>query len=238
SKGFSSKMQLDEAQAQLNLAKANVQLAEANLAKTVIRAPFDGTAGIRKVSLGDYVSPGEVLVNLDQTEKLKLQFTIPERYLSEIKAGSEVEFAVDAQGSVFRSTVDAIESRISAQNRSIQVQAIVDNVDNQLYPGQFVNVTLPIAKREAAVLVPDQALVPMGNKTFVFKVADGKAQKIEVQPGLRANSKAEIVAGLAAGDVVVTAGQQKLQDGASVRVSEPTAVSVTRMNEEAEPKAQ
>jgi membrane fusion protein, multidrug efflux system len=226
-KGFVSKVKLEETQAELNLARANVKLAEANLAKTEIRAPFDSKVGIRGVSPGDYVSPGESLVNVDKTGEVKVRFSVPERFLHDLKQGAEVRLISDAlPGEAVRARIVAIESRVAADSRSLRVQAIAPNTDGKLYAGQFVTVDLPIRELSDALVVPDQALVPQGGETFVFRVEGNTAKRVAVKIGLRAESKAQIVAGLSAGDVVVTAGHQKIQDGAPVQISRATVVQL------------
>lgn len=231
--GFVSKMKLEESQAESSLARANVRLAEANLAKTEIRAPFDGKIGLRKVSPGDYVSPGDSLVNLDKTGEVKVRFTVPEKFLFDLKQGAVVELNVDSlPGEAERARVVATESRVAADSRSIRVQAIASNDDGKLYAGQFVSVKLPIRELKDALVVPDQALVPQGGEVFVYRVDGHTAKRVAVKTGLRADSKAQIVAGLKAGDVVVTAGHQKLQDGAPVQVSHPSVVQLLATPEE------
>jgi membrane fusion protein (multidrug efflux system) len=224
-KGFVSKVKLEETQAELNLARANVKLAEANLAKTEIRAPFDSKVGIRGVSPGDYVSPGESLVNVDKTGDVKVRFTVPERFLHDLKQGVEVDLSSDAlPGEVVKARIVAVESRVAADSRSLRVQAVAPNTDGKLYAGQFVTVSLPIRELRDALVIPDQALVPQGGETFVFRVEGRTAKRVAVKTGLRAESKAQIVAGLNADDLVVTAGHQKIQDGAPVEISRSTVV--------------
>lgn len=225
--GFVSKMKVEESQAEYSLARANVRLAEANLAKTEIRAPFDSKIGLRRVSPGDYVSPGDKLVNVDKTGEVKVRFTVPEKFLFDLKPGTVVSLGVDAAPDVSEhATVAAIESRVASDSRSIRVQAMASNADGKLYPGQFVTVNLPIRELKGALLVPDQALVPQGGEVFVYRVDGQTAKRVAVKTGLRADSKAQIVEGLKAGDVVVTAGHQKLQDGAAVQVSHPSVVQL------------
>lgn len=234
--GFSSKVSLEESEAELNLARANVQIAKANLEKTIIRAPFGGTVGIRRVSPGDYVAPGDLLVNFDQIVPLKAEFTIPERYLDKLKKDAAVTLHTDTHPDKnFTATIRAIESRVSSTSRSIMVQAITPNEDRLLYPGQFITLDLPVTIKET-LAIPDQALIPLGQKNFVFLVVDGKAKRVEVQPGIRTNSVVEIISGMKVGDTVVTAGHQKLQDGVPVRISEPTPVTVSPPEEEQQPK--
>lgn len=226
--GFTSKVGLEESQAELNLARANVQLAEANLEKTVIRAPFDGVMGIRKVSPGDIVTPQMSLVSIDQYSPIKIEFSVPERYLREIKVGSQVELSSDAlPGKPIPAIITAIDSRVGEASRGIRVQALSENTDHVLFPGQFVTVNLKLQENENTLLIPDQALVAGAKQNYVYLVVDGKAKKQEVKVGLRAENKAVVLDGLKEGDLVITAGQQKVQEGTTVEVSEPTPVIQT-----------
>jgi membrane fusion protein (multidrug efflux system) len=214
----------DEAQAQLAIDHAEVDLARARLDKTRIAAPFAGVVGLREVSVGNYVSPGQDLVNLEDIDPIKVDFPVPERALSAVEVGQPIEVTVDAwPGRTFEGEVYAIDPQINAQGRSIAIRATIDNPESLLRPGLFATVRLITARREQAVLVPEQAIFAQQGKPYVYKVVDGVARLTEVQLGGRRVGQAEIVSGLAAGDVVVTAGQIKLRDGAAVRVIDAAA---------------
>lgn len=236
-KGYTSEVRYEEAVAEQRLAIANVELAKANMDKATIRAPFDGVLGLRRVSPGDFVNTDTVMINLDQTTKVKIEFSIPERFLPKLKKNTEVTLTTDAyKGENFTAKVAAFESRVDQKNRSIMVQAVAENPKNKLVAGQFVEVRLPISEKESALVIPDQALVPIGANNYVFVVQDGAVKKIDVKTGARTQSKVEILEGLNQGDVIVTAGQQKLQDGAKVATKEPTTVKVNPMPEETNSK--
>jgi membrane fusion protein (multidrug efflux system) len=212
----------DEAEAQLAINRAEVDLARALLAKTRITAPFAGVVGLRKVSVGGYVTPGQDLVNLEDIDPIKVDFPMPERALSAVEVGQPIEVTVDAwPGRTFEGEVYAIDPRIDAQGRSIAIRATIDNQEGLLRPGLFAAVRLITDRRDQAVLIPEQAIFAQAGKPHVYKVVDGVARLAEVELGGRRVGQAEITAGLAAGDVVVTAGQVKLHDGAEVRVVDP-----------------
>jgi membrane fusion protein (multidrug efflux system) len=218
-KKLMSRQEYDQAQANLSEAQARQNLNEARLSKTVLRAPFDGVLGLRKVSPGDYVQPGEDIVNLDDVASLKLDFRVPEIYLSQIKPDQTVEVRVDAfPNAAFTGNVYAIEPGIDEVTRSILLRARIPNEDGKLRPGMFARVTLTLAERPNALLVPEQALVPMGNDRFVYRVVDGKAVQQKVTIGERRAGEVEIREGVNDGDIVVTDGQMKLRDGAPVTV--------------------
>jgi membrane fusion protein (multidrug efflux system) len=231
--GFTSKVGLEESQAELNLARANVQLAEANLAKTVIRAPFDGVVGIRKVSPGDIVSRQTALVSIDQYSPIKVEFSVPERYLPDIKIHTPIKLRSETQtGRDIPATISAIDSRVGEASRGIRVQAISDNADRALFPGQFVTIHLDFTENVPMPLIPDQALITNANEVFVYLVKDGAVKKQKVTVGSRGNDSAIITDGVKPGDMVVTAGQQKLTDGTKVKVSAPTPVLQTTSPDE------
>jgi membrane fusion protein (multidrug efflux system) len=209
----------DEAQAQLAIDRAEVDLARARLDKTRIIAPFAGVVGLREVSVGGYVSPGHVLVNLEDIDPIKVDFPVPERALSAVEVGQPIEVTVTAwPDRTFEGEVYAIDPRIDPQGRSIAIRATIDNGERLLRPGLFAAVRLITARRDQALLVPEQAIFAQQGKPYVYKVVDGTARLTEVTLGGRRVGQAEITSGLAPGDIVVTAGQLKLHDGAQVRV--------------------
>ncbi len=213
----------DEARARLQRARAAVQLSRARLDKTDVDAPFSGDLGLRRVSPGDYVTPGQDMVNLEDIDPVKVDFRIPERFLSSLSVGQSIRVGVDAfPERRFDGEVYAIDPQVDPAGRSIAIRARIDNPDRVLRPGLFARVRLILDERPSAVVVPEQALVPRGQQRFVFRVVDGKAMRTEVRIGQRRSGQVEIVDGLAAGDTVVTAGQIKLRDGTPVTV--PAAV--------------
>jgi membrane fusion protein (multidrug efflux system) len=221
-RGAGTERARDEALAKLEMDRATLELRKVRLAKTMITAPFPGILGLRKVSVGDYVQIGQDLVNLEDIDPLKLDFRIPERYLGVIKEEQKVLVQVDAYpGRTFEGAVYAIDPHIDVASRSIGLRARLPNPDRLLRPGLYARVTLLIAERPNAILVPEQALMPRGNDRFVFKVVDDKAVLTKVEIGRRRAGKVEIVQGLSPGDVIVTAGHLKLRDGSAVQAVAP-----------------
>jgi len=212
-----SERERDEAYAQWQLDEANVRLMQAQLDKTRILAPFNGNLGLRQVSVGDYVQPGQPLVNLEAIQNLKAEFDIPERSISEVKVGQTINLTSDAYpGRDFNGTVYAIDPQIDEASRSLKVRALLDNSDRSLLPGQFVKVALSVATTENALFIPEQALIPQPKVKLVFKVVDGTAQMVPVQTGSRVKGWVEITSGLEPGDIVVTGGHQKIGPGSPV----------------------
>ncbi len=223
-KKFVSARARDEAAANLKVLEAAVALAQARLQKTQIRAPFAGIVGIRNVSVGDYVKEGQELVNIEDIGSLKVDFRLPESYLSRLRKGQSVEVSTDAMpGQVFKGMLDAIDPLLDASGRAISLRARLDNPDLKLRPGMFVRVRLAFGGERQGLAVPEEALMPAGNDNFVFKVAEGKAQRVMVKIGQRRGATVEITEGLKAGDEVVSAGQMKLRDGVPVRAGQGAA---------------
>lgn len=217
---FLSHSARDEAASQLEVARANMALAQAHLDRTRIRAPFASVVGIRNVSVGDYVKEGDDLVNLEDIATLKVDFRLPENYLSRVRPGQTLEITSDAiSDRRFEARVAAIDPLVDEQGRSVVMRATLPNEGLRLRPGMFARVRLILQQRADVAILPEEALVSApGNVLFVYRVVDGKAQRVEVSTGARRGTRVEVVRGLQAGDIVVTAGQLKLRDGAPVRV--------------------
>lgn len=225
-KGAGTVRARDEAFARMEMDRARVELARARLSKTRIVAPFTGIVGLRKVSAGDYVAPGQDLINLESIDTIKLDFRIPERHLGALAVGQKVVAEIDAfPGRPFEGQVYAIDPQIDPAGRSIAIRATLPNTARALRPGLFARVTLTVQERTQAVTVPEQAIMPRGENFFVFKVQDGKAVLAPVEIGRRAAGRVEIVKGVAAGEEVVAAGQIKVQNGTPVRAAVPPAPS-------------
>lgn len=216
----------DEAEAKLRVDQAKVEQARAMLEKTQIVAPFAGTVGLRSVSIGAYVQPGQDIVNLEAIDPIKVEFRVPELFLPVVREGLAVVISADAYpGRDFRGTVYAIDPAIDQNGRSLLVRARIQNSDGALRPGQFVRLALKVDEVANALTIPEEALVPRGEQLLVFKVVEGKAQPVPVKAGKRLKGMVEITDGLAAGDVVVTAGQLKLRPGVPVNVVTPKTES-------------
>ncbi len=219
-KGFISGQAKDEAENNLKVAEAAVALANARLARTEIKAPFTGVIGLRSISVGDYVKEGADIVNLEAIDALKVDFRVPEIYLKEIAVGQTLQVTLDAlPGKAYEGRVFAINPLVDAAGRAIVIRAQVKNTDTALRPGMFARVRLLTRTAEDALVLPEQALVPQGEDQYVFRIVDGKAARVKVTVGQRRDGLVEIVDGLVAGDLVVTAGQLKLRDGSPVTVA-------------------
>ena len=219
-KGFISGQARDEAENNLKVGEAALALARAKLAKLSIEAPFSGIIGLRSVSVGDYVKEGADMVNLEAIDPLKVDFRVPEIYLSQIRVGQSLQMTLDAvPGKTYEGKVFAINPLVDTAGRAVVIRAQVRNQGTTLRPGMFARVRLLTHETQEALVVPEQAIVPQGDEWFVFRVVDGKAQRAKVEIGQRRDGKAEVMKGLRDGDVVVTAGQLKIRDGVPVQVA-------------------
>jgi membrane fusion protein, multidrug efflux system len=236
---FVSQSAVDQNAAALDVAMAQVALAKAQLARLSILAPFDGVAGISSVDVGDYLKDGADIVSLEDRSRLWVDFRLPERYVGLTRPGLGVKVTFDAlPGVTFDGKVDALDSLIDANGRSLLVRARVDKPSVVLTSGMFARARIVFAVRDRAVVVPEEALVPLGGKQYIFKAVDGPAvaaaasgadlarapgkvsQRIEARLGVRQAGKVEILEGVSPGDLVVTAGHQRLLrgDGLPLRV--------------------
>lgn len=209
---------LDEQQASVRVDSATVEMARARLANTVIRAPFSGHIGLRRVSLGEFVDSSTVITTLDDTDRIKLDFSIPEAFLTAISEGMSIvaASAVYPEKS-FIGTVSSIDTRLDPISRSVMVRALVPNPDNLLKPGMFLTVSLQ-RDRGNVLVIPEEAIVPEGGQQFVFVVKGDKVVKQRVELGHRVPGRVEVTSGLSEGEQVVTEGTQKVRDGSLVQV--------------------
>ena len=221
-RGAGTQVNLEQATAQLATARANLAAAEARLTKLTITAPFAGVVGLRSVSVGTIVQPGQSIATLAGLDPVKLDFSVPELFLSAVRVGQNVDVAVDAvPGRRFQGRVFAIDPVVDPAGRALKLRATIPNPDGMLRPGLFARVDLTTGVRDDAVLVPEAALLaaPTGAGQAVYLVREGKAALSPVRTGRRSEGRVEIVEGVSAGDEVVVAGQQQLRDGAAVAVA-------------------
>ena len=219
-KNFISPQALDEARSNYARSLAKQREDQAKLAKTVVHAPFSGVAGLRQVSEGAFVAAGTDIARLDKIDVLKLDFRIPETFLARLAAGQALRVLVDAWPEAqFTGQIYAIETTVDEQTRTVLVRARVGNPELKLRPGMFARVNLQLDVREQAVWVPEQAIVPRGRDSYVYRIVDGKAEERRVRTGARKVGEVEIVDGVAAGDLVVTEGNHRLRPGAAVAVT-------------------
>ena len=217
--GVISDEEYDIALNQANVLRAELRLIEAQLVKTEIRAPFSGVVGLRDVSLGSYLSPQTRVAALQDVDSVKVDFSVPEKYASLMRAGGEIAFHVKGEERPFTGTIYAIEPSVDADTRSLLLRARSDNPDRALYPGAFADVELVTRDIEAALTVPSIAVVPELGGKKVFVLEDGKAQPRQVETGIRTEDRIQVTSGLEAGDRVIVSAIQQLRPGLPVEAS-------------------
>ena len=238
-KGFISSQALEEAENNWKVAQADSELMAARSGKTAIHAPFSGTIGLRQISVGDYVKEGQDIVNLESLDPLKVDFRVPELALSLLRDGQLLQITLDAlPDKAYDGKVVAINPLIDANGRAVVIRAQVPNRDGKLRPGMFARVRLFTSGDKDTIVVPEESLFPLGDDKYVYKVVDGKAMRQKIDIGQRREGKVEVLAGLAAGDVVVTAGVIKLREGVAVTIanSAPETSPVGKSDGVAKPK--
>lgn len=224
------------AAAQLEQAKASRRVLGVTLQKTQIRAPFDGVLGLRRVSEGAWLSPATVLVSIQDTSSLKLDFKVPERYAASVHAGATFRITVEGRGEPLTGTISATEPAVDVGSRSLTVRGVVQNPDSaeateaaakkgekpavqSLRPGTFAKVEMPVTVDDA-LLVPALVLQPSAEGRKVFVEKDGVVRAVPVEIGARGSEFVQVLSGVSAGDRVVTTNLLRLRDGARVRVVE------------------
>ena len=212
-----SKQEFDEAQARLKESRAGLRRNQVVLRKTRLVAPFSATIGLRHVSPGAYIQPGQDLVNLEAIDPIKVELKVSERYASAIGLGQEIQVEVDAvPDGAFKGEIYAVDPKLDPQTRAFSIRAKVPNPDGILHPGMFARVALIVERRPGAITVPEEAIWPQGNGIFVYRVEAEQARLVPIAVGERFAGKVEVREGLSAGDMVVTSGHMKIRDGMKV----------------------
>lgn len=210
----------DQALADLNTNRAEIQLVEAQIYKTRIKAPFDGIIGLRGVSEGSYVTPNTRIASLVKMQPVKIEFSIPEQYASDVNPGNKISFTIGSTEESYEAYVYAIEPMIDQSTRTLRLRAIHPNDDLKIIPGSFATVELVLKTYEQALTIPTEALVPLLGSQMVYIYKNGMAEPMEVQTGLRNSSMIQITSGLNSGDTLITTGILQLRKGMAVVLNE------------------
>ncbi len=216
SKEASSLSEFELAEANWRSAEARLELEQVHLDRTTVVAPFAGIAGERSVSLGDYVTTATPLTSLQTFDPQRAKFDVPERFASRLAEGQRITFSIAATDDEYEGIVDFINPIVQLPGRTIEVKARVDNPDRALFPGMFIEVRLATAVRDSAVVVPEDAILPLQGADYIWVVAADTASRREVILGVRTPGFVEITTGIAAGEQVVVGGIARLSEGASV----------------------
>lgn len=213
-----SQQEYDLAVLQTQTFRADIQLLQVNLSKTELRAPYDGILGLRRISLGAYVTPATAITTLRSASALKLDFAVPEKYSQQLRIGQNLEFKVEGNSNVFQAKVQATEQRIAEGSRDLQIRALVAN-SKGLLPGAFAEVSLALGNKTEALLIPNQAIIPQARDKKVILCKGGKAKFVVVKTGVRQAGMIEILEGIQAGDTICTTGVLFLRPDAAVSFS-------------------
>lgn len=213
-----SQEEYDIASAEFRSLKSQTQLIQSQIAKTNVKAPFSGKVGLRNISPGAYVTPTTVISNLVSTNPLKITFSIPEKYASEVALNAEISLTVSGSEEVFKAKIYAIEPSIDKNTRTLLVRAKTENKENKLFPGTYANVTLPLKEIKNAILIPTEAVIPVQNGKKVFISENGKAKPIMVETGTRTAASILVLNGLKAGDTLVTSGIMSLKPETDLKI--------------------
>ena len=214
-----SQEEYDIASADYKTAIAQTQLINAQIGKTSIRAPFSGTIGLRNISPGTYVTPTTLITSLVNSSQIKITFSIPEKYASQMKVNTPVTFTVAGSTDKFQAKVYALEPSVEVTTRTLKVRAIAENAQGKLLPGTFANVILPLDEVADAFVIPTEAIVPIQGGKKVFVAKNGQADEVMVETGTRTDKDIVVLSGLKAGDTVLTTGVLTLKKEAPVKVS-------------------
>lgn len=220
--GAASESGLDTQKLQVLAARSRIKAIQSRIDQRIIKAPYDGVLGLRNISVGALAQPGTLITTIDDLSVMKLDFSVPEIFLSSLKEGTQIESTTEAYpDDVFKGAVFSVDSRIDPVTRSIQARAIIDNGDGRLKPGLLMHVTLKKNPRQA-LLVPEEAMIADGQDNFVFVVkgdsTEAVAERRKVTLGARQFGEVEILEGIKAGEYVVTHGIDRLRPGAAVKI--------------------
>src|SRR5690606_10631801 len=217
-----SQQEYDLAGLEVSNLKADIQLLEVDIKRTEIRAPYGGQLGLRNVSLGAYVTPNDVITNISQVDKLKLDFTVPEKYSDRMTRGKDVEFRIDGFDKIFKAKIIATESSITEETRSLKILAEVNKTDKELVPGAFANVSIDMGGSDESLIIPTQAVIPEARHKRYLKYINGQPESQIVTTGIRDSSYVQILEGLNEGDTIIITGLLAIRPG--------TQVSLTKIN--------
>jgi membrane fusion protein (multidrug efflux system) len=199
--------------------KADMEVLKASINKTIIRAPFDGKIGFKNISIGAFITPATVITTIRQDRKLKLEFSIPEKFTPAVKLGNVINFTTEATGKSYHAKIYATESGITEENRSLKVHAVVENVDKNITAGSFAKVLFDMGDNNKAVMIPTQAIIPEARDKKVIVYNGGLADFKTVTTGTRDSARVEILSGLSIGDTVITTGLLSIKPDSKINLS-------------------
>jgi membrane fusion protein (multidrug efflux system) len=213
-----SKEELDISENNFSTLKAANDLIKAQISKTELHAPFKGVVGLRMVSEGAFVSNTTIITSLQQIDPIKVDFAVPEKFISNLNIGKEFDFGIDGRDERFTAKIYALESKIDPQTGSIRVRALCPNPKRVLYPGSYSKIDLKLFPNKECIMIPAKATVPLMEGEQVFILRKGKAKAVDIKIGYRASHEIEVTSGLAPNDTLILSGLLQIKEGMAVRV--------------------
>lgn len=214
-----SQQEVDLTGLQVSNIQADIDIIKTSIAKTELRAPFDGRLGLRNISPGAYITPQTLVSTISEVNQQKIEFSIPEKYSSQVSNGKELIFTVEGSSKTYHAIVSATQTAIEENTRNLKIRAIVKNVDQFLVPGTFAKVEMILGKNDNAIMIPSDAVIPQARNKQVILYKGGKASFVNVVTGIRDSSNVQIISGVNAGDTVITTGLLFLKPGSQVKLS-------------------
>ncbi len=214
-----SKEELDISENNFSTLKAAQDLIKAQISKTELLAPFSGTLGLRMVSEGAFVSNTTIITSLQQVDPIKVDFSVPEKFIANLKIGMEIDFTIDGREEHFTAKIYALESKIDALTRSIRIRALCPNPEKVLFPGAFAKIELKLFPDKPCVMIPARSTVPLLEGEQVFLLKSGKAKAVNIKTGYRTETEVEITEGIVPDDTLVTSGLLQIKDGMPIKVN-------------------
>lgn len=214
-----SQTDYDQTILELNTIKAEIAEQKALIRKTEVQAPFDGTIGLRNISIGAVVSSSTLLATIRTSNKIKLDFNVPEKYGSKITTGMKVDFTMSDDDRLYSATVIATEQGIDSATRNLKVRALISTFSKELIPGAFANVQLKFGENTHALMIPTQAIIPQEGDKMVIVARKGEAHFVKIKTGIRKSSKIEVTEGVEAGDTIITSGLLFLKEKSKLSYS-------------------
>jgi membrane fusion protein (multidrug efflux system) len=217
-----SREEYDKAVSGLKMTQAQKEAIRAQLAKTEIMAPFDGIVGLRHVSEGGYVTPNVLIATMQDTDPMKVEFSVPEKHARRLTPGTKVRVQIGDSRDLYAGVVYAVESKIDPDTRTMKARATIPNPGADLIPGSFARVEITLEELPDAIVIPSGAVIPRISDEIVYVCRGGKARSISVATGIRTDSGVQIVQGLAPGDTLIVTGLLQLADGKDVEIKART----------------
>lgn len=219
-KDAASQEAYEEAKTSLATLEAEIEGVKVNISLTELHAPFDGVIGLRQVSVGAYATPATVVAQLTKITPLKVEFSVPERYASQIRKGVNMDFNVEGHQQAFHAQVYAVESSVDRDQHVFTARGLYANADRRLLPGQYASILLKKEEIADALVIPSEAIVPEMGVDKVFCYRSGKAMPVEITTGIRTAGEVQVLSGLQSGDTIITSGTLQLRMGLPVTLDE------------------